>query len=422
MQEAGGIQLARLFQTDLASSEHCGREDCHPCEGNPGKKSNCKQSSILYESKCKVCNPDLKGSSQKEELQSRVGIYYGETSRSLYERSKEHVRDAESFSEGSHIIKHWMKHHQDEEKPEFIFSVLKTFRDCLSRQVSEAIKIHYSRDKLLNSKNEYNANCLTRVVVEEEVYERKKRERREEIEELEDKKRWEEFKSVQRQQPKRKRPEEVFSQKGWMKGKQKKLKKMESEEEDFEMAGWWEMVEGRCLRVGHLKERLENDRKRVLDRMKSRKEDALIESLGARHPSENTPNSRAFGQHSDLEVANDGVGARYPNITPNTRILDQSSSTSGIINCDTDSGQVKATHLQTESSAHFMGKRKNESSHTSLNISISSPSKKLRTKSRNNLTFLETRRLPGSGYLAGPDREFEQDKRKQQIWRNFGSI
>ena len=106
MQEAGGIQLERLFQTDLASSEHCGREDCHPCEGNPGKKSNCKQSSILYESKCKVCNPDLKGSSQKEELQSRVGIYYGETSRSLYERSKEHVRDAESFSEGSHIFKH----------------------------------------------------------------------------------------------------------------------------------------------------------------------------------------------------------------------------------------------------------------------------------------------------------------------------
>ena len=104
-------------------------------------------------------------------------------------------------------------------------SVLKTFRDCLSRQVSESIKIHYSRDKLLNSKNEYNANCLTRVVVEEEVYERKKRERREEIEELEDKKRWEEFKSVQRQQPKRKRPEEVFSQKGWMKGKQKKLEK-----------------------------------------------------------------------------------------------------------------------------------------------------------------------------------------------------
>ena len=46
--------------------------------------------------------------------EGRVGIYYGETSRSLYERSKEHVRDAESFSEGSHIIKHLMKHDPEE--------------------------------------------------------------------------------------------------------------------------------------------------------------------------------------------------------------------------------------------------------------------------------------------------------------------
>ena len=79
------------------------------------------------------------------------------------------MNDADSFSGGSHIIKHWMKHHQEEGKPEFIFSVLKNFRDCLSRQVAEAIKIHYSKDELLNSKNEYNANCLTRVVVEEEL-------------------------------------------------------------------------------------------------------------------------------------------------------------------------------------------------------------------------------------------------------------
>ena len=87
-------------------------------------------------------------------MERRVGIYFGETSRSLYEPSKEHVRNPESFSEGSHIIKQWMKHHPEERRPEFIFSVLKNFRDCLSRPVAEAIKFHYSRDELLNSKNE----------------------------------------------------------------------------------------------------------------------------------------------------------------------------------------------------------------------------------------------------------------------------
>ena len=83
-----------------------------------------------------------------------------------------------------------------------------------------------------------------------------------------------------------------------------------------------------------------------------------MESLGARHPSKNTPNSQALGQHSDFEIVNDGVGARYPIITPNTWVPDQFSSTSGLINCDTGSGVVKAPHLQTESSSHFTDKGK----------------------------------------------------------------
>jgi hypothetical protein len=39
-----------------------------------------------------------------------------------------------------------------------------TYRDCLSRQVEEAIRIHYSKDTLLNSKNEYGSNVLARVM------------------------------------------------------------------------------------------------------------------------------------------------------------------------------------------------------------------------------------------------------------------
>jgi hypothetical protein len=59
---------------------------------------------------------------RKEVTASRIPSSH--PARSLYERSKEHVRDEESFSESSHIIKHWMKHHPEEGKPEFIFSVI----------------------------------------------------------------------------------------------------------------------------------------------------------------------------------------------------------------------------------------------------------------------------------------------------------
>ena len=38
----------------------------------------------------------------------RVGIYIGESSRTLAERTSEHFHDADSFSKKSHIIKHWI--------------------------------------------------------------------------------------------------------------------------------------------------------------------------------------------------------------------------------------------------------------------------------------------------------------------------
>ena len=52
----------------------------------------------------------------------------------------------------------------------------------MSRQIAEAILIHYLKDELLNSKNEYNSNCLARLTVEENMYKRKNRVRKEEEE------------------------------------------------------------------------------------------------------------------------------------------------------------------------------------------------------------------------------------------------
>ena len=70
-------------------------------------------------------------------------------------------------------------------RPRFTFTILQSFKDCLSRQVAEAIKIHYTKDEILNSKNKYNANHLSRVVVEEDAFERKRKARQEVMEELE---------------------------------------------------------------------------------------------------------------------------------------------------------------------------------------------------------------------------------------------
>ena len=193
-QEAGGTKLALMFNTDLAVGLECGREDCQPCGSIPERRPNCKAQSILYESKCVECNPDKLSSQEECKKTGRKGIYVGESSRSLYERSKEHLKNAEDFSKGSHIVKHWMSEHPDSSKsPVFSFRIIGRYRDCLTRQVAEALRIMYTTDQILNSKNEYMANCLTRLCVEEDNYEKKKRERKEE--EQEDIKELEAFKA-----------------------------------------------------------------------------------------------------------------------------------------------------------------------------------------------------------------------------------
>ena len=163
--EAGGTQLGNMFSTDLASGQHCGRMEnkCKPCNLQESKLQKCKARSIVYESSCDLCNPTTHEKSNnttttQEEANTtntvgekvmadpshlgRVGIYIGESSRSLAERCAEHFHDAETFSKKSHMVKHWMSSHEEEEAlPTFSFKIIKQYGDCLSRQVGEAIHI-----------------------------------------------------------------------------------------------------------------------------------------------------------------------------------------------------------------------------------------------------------------------------------------
>ena len=69
--------------------------------------------------------------------------------------------------------------------PPFKIKILKQYRDCLPRQVGEAIPILLSKDQLLNSKNEYIQNCIERITFQEDLYERKARMLKEEDNRLE---------------------------------------------------------------------------------------------------------------------------------------------------------------------------------------------------------------------------------------------
>ena len=169
----------------------------HHDSNTEDKRPNCRSKNLIYESVCLDCIPPvptsqqevqgsepISSSARRLEDKPRKGVYIGETSRSLHERSFEHLQDAKSFHIKSHMVKHWMIEHPEKTfLPTFKFSIVAQYRDCLSRQIGEAIKILYSKDHLLNSKTEYMNNCLTRIAIPEENWEKNERKRRESEEE-----------------------------------------------------------------------------------------------------------------------------------------------------------------------------------------------------------------------------------------------
>ena len=96
-------------------------------------------------------------------------IYVGETSKSLYERSKQHWSDYRAGQEDSHILKHQTLHHGGDGSPKFHFRPVQFFQKALGRQVAEAIRIErLGEEVVLNSKSEFNRSKISRLTLGEE--------------------------------------------------------------------------------------------------------------------------------------------------------------------------------------------------------------------------------------------------------------
>ena len=104
-------------------------------------------------------------------------MYVVETSRSLQERSEEHVTGSIRLDPRNFITKHWLERHETlDDPPVFTFKVNKVHNDPLSREIDEAVKIQMitKHVKILNSKSEWNSNKISRLCVEKSVWKQKK--------------------------------------------------------------------------------------------------------------------------------------------------------------------------------------------------------------------------------------------------------
>ena len=180
----------------------CKRENCRFCEDEK-MVGKCKDKGVVYEIECITCkkennkvkdkekekrenerieeeemntgekrkwrrDDDDEGSKEEKPETKPAVKYIGETSRSAFERYKEHLEDFRNIRVKSHILKLYLESHRDIdlEDLEVKMKILKKYRTSFERQIGESIWINHNLKlgtHLLNSKNEYNRCSIPRL-------------------------------------------------------------------------------------------------------------------------------------------------------------------------------------------------------------------------------------------------------------------
>ena len=110
VERAGGALRDQFPTTTLWDGSSCDRIDCTTCNQGAEKLPNCRKSSLVYENVCLECNPGAGSKGELKGVRNDIPtLYVGETSRSVFERSREHWEAWRSKKEESHIRKHQEK-------------------------------------------------------------------------------------------------------------------------------------------------------------------------------------------------------------------------------------------------------------------------------------------------------------------------
>ena len=149
--EKGGLKVKDiLIAKNPLKKTKCSQTKCPLCAPSqfvtPGENLYpCNTHNVGYRWHCLLCREG-----------DKVKVYEGESSRSARVRGTEHLRDLENKRNKSVLYKHILSEHNGQEV-KFQMEITGRFKDALSRQANEAVRI-YSRpgDELLNIKSEFN--------------------------------------------------------------------------------------------------------------------------------------------------------------------------------------------------------------------------------------------------------------------------
>ena len=155
IQEQGGRSVNSLLQNNNPSrSKGCASPDCLACKHGRGKGGECRRNNVGYELFCDICGGD-------------VVCYVGETGQNVYTRGLKHAADYRGRQNDSSLWKHAQIAHGGSLDVSYSMKVVRCFRDPLTRQVNEAVRIdNCEAVTQLNSKTEWHGPATIRLVAE----------------------------------------------------------------------------------------------------------------------------------------------------------------------------------------------------------------------------------------------------------------
>jgi hypothetical protein len=158
--EEGGTKVHKFWTKNPFPIPKCeGKElkNCFICQtcGSEDPKISCRSNSVGYRLGCETC------------ISRGENKYYeGETGRAARVRGKEHLDGFKNKNPKNILYKHKLLEHPNEDI-NVSMKITKTFKDALSRQANEAVRIeNHKPEELLNSKSEMNHPKIARIGVQ----------------------------------------------------------------------------------------------------------------------------------------------------------------------------------------------------------------------------------------------------------------
>ena len=154
--EQGGRTIKTVVQdTNPTKTKGCASQDCLTCKRGRGRGGECRKNNVGYILFCDECGED------------KV-CYVGETGQNTYTRGLRHMTNYRGRHKDSPLWKHAQVAHGGSLEVSFSMKVVRTFRDPLTRQVNEAVRINQCGAEIqLNSKSEWHGPATVRLVVED---------------------------------------------------------------------------------------------------------------------------------------------------------------------------------------------------------------------------------------------------------------